>query len=158
MQVDPFETAYAESYPTVDQLSVFMANGVGQLARLTRVFSNTDVHILGLSVVNAVDCAIIRMVVDQPDAAYQCLQQAGFGINQAEILVVALPPGKQALLHTWVALLGAECNVSYTYPLLCRPHGQAALAVQSDNIEQACDVLRHKGFAVLDQDDLAGGE
>lgn len=157
MQVDPFETAFAESYPTVEQLSVFMSNGVGQLARLTRVFSNTDIHILGLSVVNSIDCAIIRMIVDQPDSAHESLHRAGFALNQTEILVVTLPPGKQALLHTWVALLSAECNVAYTYPLLARPQGQAALAVQADNIEQASDVLRHKGFSVLDQSDLAGG-
>lgn len=154
MSLEPFETAFASGYPAARQLSVFIDNRVGQLARLTRVFSNTDIHILGLSVVNSVDCAIIRMIVDRPDEAHELLQHAGFAVNQTEILVVSLPEGKQALLLTWVALMGAECNIAYTYSLLSRPNGHAALAVQADNQEQASVVLQEKGFTVLDQSDL----
>lgn len=154
MDTEPFETAYAEGFPTVTQLSVFFENRVGQLLRLTRLFDETDIHILGLSVVNSVDCAIIRMIVDDPETAHNMLTQSGFATNQTDILVVSLPAGKRALLHTWVAFLSAEVNVAYAYPLLVQVDGQSALAVQADQLEQAAESLRLKGFTVLDQTDL----
>lgn len=154
MDSEPFETAYAEGFPTCQQLSVFFENRVGQLLRLTRLFDQTDIHILALSVVNSVDCAIIRMIVDDPDKAFELLTQSGFAVNQTDILVVSLPAGKRALLHTWVAFLSAEVNVAYAYGLLPQIGGLSALAVQADQLEHAAESLRLKGFTVLDQADL----
>ena len=155
MDTEPFDTAYASGFPTVQQLSVFFENRLGQLLRLTQLFDKTDIRILGLSVVNSVDCAIIRMIVDDPDLAYDHLHEGGFAVNQTEILVVSLPHGKRALLHTWVAFLSAEVSIAYAYPLLSQPRGQSALAVQADQLEHASEALQDKGFTVLDQTDLA---
>ncbi|MCP4248450.1 MAG: acetolactate synthase [bacterium] len=154
MSLEPFETAHAHDYPTVRQLSVFIENRVGQLLRLTRLLDRTEIHILAISVVNSVDCAIIRMIVDDPDDAVAVFREGGFKVSEAELIVVSLPPGKRALLHTWMALLSGEVNIGYTYPLMIQPHGAPALAVQIDENEMAIDVLRAKKFVVLDQSDL----
>jgi len=154
MAIEPFETAYAAGFPTVDQLSVFMDNRVGQLLRLTKLLEKTDIRILALSVVNFMDCAIVRMIVDDPDAAAERLQDGGFALSQNEIIVVQLPSGKRALLQTSATLLRAEVNVAYTYPLLSRPGGRPAMAVQTDSLEMAARVLHEEGFTVLDQSDL----
>ncbi len=155
MATEPFETAYASGFPTVQQLSVFFDNRVGQLLRLTRLFDETDIRIVAISVVHSVDCGIIRMIVDKPQSAQTMLNEAGFAVVVTDVLVVSLPPGKRALLHTWVAFLSAEVNVAYAYALLTRPEGRPALVVQADQLEQAADSLRSKGFTVLDQSDLA---
>lgn len=139
---------------TVRQQSVFVENRVGQLLQLTRLFDRTDIRILAVSVVYSVDCAICRMIVDDPDKAYDLLVGAGFKVSETELIVVSLPHGKRALLHTWTALLAAEINIYYTYPLLVHPRGAAAIAVLPDNIEQAIQTLRQKKFEVLTQDDL----
>lgn len=154
MDIQPFETAEANSYPTVRQQSVFIENRVGQLLRLTRLFDQTDIRILAVSVVYSVDCAIVRMILDDPDRGYEVLTDAGFQVSETEMIVVSLPPGKRALLHTWAALLGGEINIHYTYPLLIQPKGCAAIAVLPDHIENAIKVLRERNFEVLDQEDL----
>ena len=66
MDTEPFETAQASGIPLVRQFSVFMENRVGALLRLTKTFERTDLHILALSVVDSVDCAVIRMIVICP--------------------------------------------------------------------------------------------
>ncbi len=154
MSLQPLETAEAHDYPGVRQLSVFIENRVGQLARLTRLLERTDVRILAISVVNSIDCAIIRMIVDQPDEADALFRANGFAVSQTELIVVSLPPGKRALLHITMALMAGEVNVAYTYPLLVQPHGAPALAVQADNMEIAVSILRAKKFDVLAQSDL----
>lgn len=150
MAVEPFETAQAQGFPTVRQQSVFIENRVGQLLRLTRLFDQTDIRIVAVSVVYSVDCAICRMILDDPDRAYEVLTDARFQVSEAELIVVRLPHGKRALLHTWAALLTAEINIHYTYPLLVRPGGDAAIAVVCDNMEEAIRILGERGFELLD--------
>lgn len=157
MSLEPFETAESQDHPTVRQLSIFIENQVGQLLQLTRLLDQTDIRILAVSVVNAVDCAVIRMIVDDPDQAGELFRRSRFSVSEAELIVVSLPPGKRGLLHTWMALLAGEVNINYTYPLLVRPHGAPAMAVQADNLEMAVAVLRTKRFDVLDQSDLLKG-
>lgn len=136
---------------------MFIENQVGQLLRLTRLFDGIDVRILALSVVYSVDCAITRMVLDDPEEAHSTLRKHGFPVSDSELVVVGLPHGKRGLLDVWAALLRGEVNVHYTYPLLVRPRGHAAIAVQADNNELAVQVLREMRFDVLDQSDLADG-
>lgn len=154
MDIEPYTTAQAHDQPAVRQQSVFIENRVGQLLRLTRLFDQTEIRILAVSVVNSIDCAICRMILDDPDRAYDVMTQARFQVSETDLIVVSLPHGKRALLHTWTALLGAEVNIHYTYPLIVHPRECAALAVMPDNIEHAIRVLRDRNFVLLDQSDL----
>ena len=154
MATEPLGTAQAHDSPTVRQQSVFFENRVGQLLRLTRLFDGTGIRILAVSVVNSVDCAICRMILDDPDLAYDVMSNARFQTSEAELLVVSLPHGKRALLQTWAALLSREINIHYTYPLLVRPKGFPAIAVLPDDLDQGICVLRERGFDLLDQSDL----
>lgn len=154
MSLEPFETAEAHDDLTVQQLSVFLENRLGQLLQLTRLLDQTDVHILAISVVNSVDCAVVRMIVDQPDHAASLFREHRFGVSESELLVVSLPPGKRGLLRIWSALLGGEVNITYTYPLLVRPYGSPAVAIQTDDAEMGIKVLQSKKFVVLSQSDL----
>ena len=154
MATEPLETAEAHDWPTVRQQSVFVENRVGQLLALARLFDQTDIRILAVSIVYSVDCSICRMLLDDPDTANELLLGARFQVSETELIVVSLPPGKRALLHMWAALLGGEISIHYTYALLIHPYGTAAVAVLPDNIEQAVETLRQRKFQLLSQKDL----
>ena len=49
----------------------------------------------------------------------------------------------------------AEVNVHFTYALLLRPRGQAALALHVDDNECAISVLSGAGFKLLSQADIS---
>src|SRR6266566_4584650 len=53
------------------------------------------------------------------------------------------------------ALFMAEVNVHFTYPLLMRPRGQAALALHVDDNDCAISVLTGEGFQLLSQSDIS---
>lgn len=154
MSIEPFETAEAYSLPNVRQISIFLDNRVGQLLNLTKAFGGTSIRILGLSILNAADCAIARLLVDDVDEAERVLRQRGFAVTTCEVLVVEMPPGKTGLLTICSALLAAEVNIHYVYPLLSTPSGTPALALLPDDLEMASSLLRQKGFTVLDESDL----
>ena len=65
-----------------------------------------------------------------------------------------LPAGPQSLVDLCTALLQAEINIHYAYPLIVHPHGRCAVAMHIDNIEQASATLHAKGFEILCEADL----
>ncbi|MGB9623493.1 MAG: acetolactate synthase [Phycisphaerae bacterium] len=158
MTPEPLETQEASGFPFARQLSVFLENRLGQLLAMAKLFDQTEVRILGLSVVYSVDCAVVRLLVDEPDEAAQLLRKNGFAVSESDILVVNLPPGKRGLMAICAALVGAEVSIQYTYPLLTRPNGRPAVALQVDDLDMALQTLTSQRFQVLDQDDLRGGD
>jgi hypothetical protein len=154
MSLEPFETAEAHDSPLVTQLSVFVDDRVGQLLKLTQLFENTAIHILGLMVVNLTDSAVVRLIVDDPDEATEVLSRARFPVTENEVLVVCVPHGKRALLELWSTVLGAEINVHYTYALMGLTHGRPVLAVHAEDPGMAYEALTRRRFVCLSQSDL----
>lgn len=153
MAREPYETVQGQGLPAVRQLSVFLDNRLGQLLRLTQIIEQTDVRILGLSVSDSVDYAVIRLISDSPDAAREVLRTAGFAVSVSEVIVVRLPAGKRGLLTVWQSLLSSEINIGYCYPLLPDERG-AAIVMSVDNLEIATDTLIRYKLDVLGESDL----
>lgn len=154
MNTEPLDTLEGSGYPTCQQLSVFLENRVGQLLRLTRVLDAEEIRILALSVEGSVDCAIVRMIVNDPDTATSLMSDAGFAVASTEVLVVELPAGKRGILSVCAALISGEVNINYTYPILGQSDRGPCLAIQVDNLTLAVNVLSRKKFVVLDQHEL----
>ena len=153
MSAEPLETAEGSDHPCCRQLSVFLENRVGQLLRIARLLEDEPVHILGLSVDASVDCAIVRLLVDDPDLAHQILSDARFALSQSEVLVVPLPSEK-GILTVCSALIAGEVNINYVYTVWTTRDRQPCLAIQVDDIQNAIPVLRSKRFRILDQSEL----
>ncbi|MCZ6682000.1 MAG: acetolactate synthase [Planctomycetota bacterium] len=151
-----YETAGSIRTPSVRQLSVFLDDRVGALLRLFQSFEDTSIKILALSVVHAIDCAIVRLIVDDGDSAVRILKERKFPISETEMIVVEMPHG-HGLRSICSALLTAEINIEYVYPLLVRPTGRAALAIHTDDLETAAEVLKNRNCTLLSEDDLGPG-
>jgi hypothetical protein len=149
-----FSTARGRDWPSVRQFNVFLENRVGALHRVVRLFDTTEIRIVSLMVVDSADCAIIRIVLSDPERALGILEQAKLPFTESDLLVVQLPPGRQALLQICKGLLAAEINIHYAYPLLVGPQGHAALALHVDERENATQVLGRQGFTIFTESDL----
>lgn len=154
MNVEPFQTAEGSDFPLCRQLSIFLENRVGQLLRITRLLENEPVHILGLSVDASVDCAILRLLVDDPDLAHQILSDANFALSDSDILVVELPAHKRGILSVCNALIRGEVNINYVYSVWTMQERNPCLAIQVDDIQAALVVLQNNKFRVLNQGEL----
>ncbi len=84
------------------------------------------------------------------------LHDKRFPVSESEVLVVELPQG-QGLMSICAALLSAEVNLAYAYPLLVRPSGRAVLAIYPDDHEAAAEVLRSRKLTLMSEEDLGSG-
>ncbi len=99
--------------------------------------------------VDTVECAIIRMLVTQPERAYEILDHNGYKFVEVDMVVIEIPVHQESHLSTiFHTLLRAESNVHYTYPVIGHM-GKPALAINVDNVELAIRVLGEAGFMVL---------
>src|SRR5229473_2950581 len=106
-----YATARGRDWPSVRQFNVFLENRLGALLNVVRRFETTDVRIVSLTVVDSADCAIIRMVLSDPERALEIFHDAGPPITESELLVVQLPAGDHPLLQICKALLAAEIGI-----------------------------------------------
>src|SRR3954467_11850003 len=103
-----FDTARGRDWPSVRQFNVFLENRLGALLNVVRRFETTDIRIVSFTVVDSADCAIIRMVLSDPERALEVFRLGKLPVTESDLLVVQLPDGDQPLLNICKALLGAE--------------------------------------------------
>lgn len=150
-------TARGREWPSVRQYNVFLANRMGALLDLVRRFETTDVRLVALTVVENADCAIIRLVPSHAERAYEILQQAKLPFTESDLLVVKLPDNDQPLVTICKAMLGAEIDIHYAYPLMIGvgPMGNTAVALHVEDHETAANTLSNLGFTIYTENDLS---
>jgi hypothetical protein len=149
-----FATARGRDWPSVRQFNVFLENRLGALLDVVRRFENSDIRIVALTVVDSADCAIIRLVLNDPERALEIFHKAELPITQSDLLVVQLPEGDQPLVQISKALLTAEINIHYAYPILVGPRGNAALALHVEDHETGAQTLERQGFTLYSEGDF----
>jgi hypothetical protein len=152
----PLETSQGYAPPIVTQVSVFLANKVGRLLDLVEAFDRAgDCQICALSVHEASDCAIVRLITNNSAAAKGILRRQNMPYSETDILVVELTQGK-TLANLCVPLLSAELNIHFAYPLMLRPNGTPTIALAVDDLTLAGQILRRKEFRLFGECDLPG--
>ena len=148
-------TARAKPGPLVRQFSVFLENKCGRLLDFIRIFGESNIHILGLSVVDTTDSAVVRLVVDDPDKANEIFYKNNIPFSDTDLIVIELPHGPDGLVSLLKALLQAEINIYYTYSLIVRPRDRPLLAFHVEDNDLSAEVLKRNGFTTLGQADLS---
>lgn len=143
------------SAPEVKHFSVFLENKVGALLEVVKLLNEHNVIVLALSISDSSETSIGRFVVSDPERVQALFSEHDIPHSVCEILVVELNEGASDLARVLAALLMAEVNVFFSYPLLTRPRGRAVLAMHLDDTECASSVLRGQGFKTLSQTDLS---
>lgn len=138
----------------VKQFSVFAENRVGRLSDLIVLLQSNDVHVMAITVIDTIDTAIVRLVVDDPDKARDLMAQHGFAFHETEIVAVEIQ-AESDLKGVLAALLEAEVNIHYVYSFIKRPEGRSGLVLNVEDSDIASQSLNHRGFKVLTQRDIA---
>jgi hypothetical protein len=137
------------------QISIFVQNKPGRLAKVTRILGEANVDIRALSVAEIGDFGIIRLIVDKPEAAVEALEAKGVTVKLTEVLAVEMEnrPGGLAKV---AELLGDEgVNIEYAYAFMTRDPEKAVLLMRADNKSRAENILKEANIRVFSDDDLA---
>lgn len=155
MDTPELQTAKGPLEDEVRQFSVFVENKVGRLLDIVKMFTQAQIHVVALSILDTADAAIVRLVTDDPDKARALFQEHGLAFTEVSLVVVELTSSATDLQAVLTALLQAECNIHSSYSLLTRPRGKAALALHVEDSDVASSVLQASQFKLLTQRDIS---
>ena len=145
---------HGRSWPSVAQFSVFLENRVGQLSRSFAPFRARRSD-------RGPDDLRLSRLLDPPAPPESSRARPGnpppeqLAFAENELLVAELPTGPPSLSDMCAALLQAEINIHYAYPLSSTRATARPCRLHVDNIEQANRTLHSMGFDLLCEADLA---
>jgi hypothetical protein len=138
----------------IKQISLFVENKPGRMAKVSKTLSDAGVNIRALTVAEAGDFGVIRMVVDDPERGYQVLHDSGFTVSETEVLAVEMrdiPGGLYEIVNT---LGESDVNVDYAYAFVTTKAERAMLIIRVDNLEKARKVLTGAGIKLATKDEI----
>ena len=131
--------------PVVRQLSVFLANKPGVLARLCKTFAKHNINIQAISVSDTVDHAVVRMVTNNPTKARSLLEDCGILVVDTDVLALSIPDKPGQLATVAQKLSTAKINIEYSYGTTGRAgDGSGIFIMRVSDIPKAKRVLKLK--------------
>ncbi len=123
------------------QLAVFLDNRPGMLARTCQALAAAKINILALSILDTVDHAIVRMVVDQTKEAEQVLARLHAMVQRRDVVVMDVPNTVGALAGIAERLAQVGINLEYAYCTATAAQGSGALVLRTNDLEATINAL-----------------
>jgi len=131
----------------IKQLSVFLEDKSGRLTDLTKILAENDINITALSIADAADYGIIRMVVGRPELAVAVLKANGFSVNLTDVACFIIPNEPGGLYHALKILAENHINIDYMYAFATET--TASVIIRSASIQEVIDVLQKNKLELL---------
>jgi hypothetical protein len=124
---------------------------------LMDLLNDRRVNLLGMSVVDSTDWAVVRAVFSEPEKAKVVLDEAGLAHTDTEVLLVELH-SDEALGEICGHLLRGEISIHFAFCLLVRSHGNPVMALHVDDTVLAKQILLRHGVTLVGEGDIGDGE
>lgn len=133
------------------QLSVFVENKVGTLARVTTVFRENNINIRAIAAFDSPDFGILRVIVDKPEEARKILSEKSFAVKITEVIAVELEdkPGDLDRVLNIVSENGLSLN--YIYSFVIQGKEAPLMVMNIENMEEAVRVLKKNQVKVSER-------
>ena len=137
----------------ITQLSVFLENKPGQLARAIKIISNGGVNIRALSLADTRDFGILRLIVSDVGKARELLHELSI-VTETPVIAVRMDDQAGALNDVLQALNKANINVEYVYAFTGNDALSAYVVFRVDDVAHAETVLREGGVPTLTDEEI----
>ncbi len=136
----------------VKQISVFLENKPGRLARVTQMLGQANVNIRAFMVAEAGEFGMIRVIVDDPGRAVDLLSSKGLICRAADVVCVEIPDEVGQLAHISSLLSDSSVNIDCAYAFMTGS-GKAIIVLRLDDIQKGIAVLGDD-YRLLGPDDI----
>lgn len=138
----------------IKQLSIFLENKSGRICEIAELLGNAGINIRALSLADAADFGVMRVITDRLDEALRCLKDNQIATSLTSVVAVEIPDRPGGLAQAMKVLAASGLNVEYMYSIPEKKHDNAIMIMRIENIEAAVNSLRENGLKILQQDDV----
>ena len=140
----------------IKQLSVFIENTPGRLAKIMTKIADAGINIYALSIADTADFGILRLIVDDAESAKEIMKAQGLMVKMTDVLAVALEHRSGGLAAVLNELAQVGASIEYMYASTSRAQGHDAMAIISlSNQPEVLENLKNTGIRMLSKEDIA---
>jgi hypothetical protein len=136
------------------QLSLFLENQPGALSRPMRLLAKAKFNILTLSIAEANQFGILRLILRDWEDAKKLLEKHGFVVRVTDMVAVEVSDQPGGLSKILDVLEKARINVEFMYAFTEKRENRAVLVFRFDDPDMAIMVLRRRKVNVVASVDL----
>ncbi|MFX0070091.1 MAG: ACT domain-containing protein [Candidatus Hermodarchaeota archaeon] len=134
------------------QISVFLPNQPGILAKFTEILMTKNINMRAISVAETADYGILRILVDKVNECVDVLKENNFLVSTTDVIAVDIPDTPGALHEIAKTLGDNNINIEYLYSTLVK--NEAIIVLRIDNINKAIEVLKDKGVKLIEKQEF----
>jgi len=138
----------------IKQLSVFVENKPGRLTAVIEALGKNNVNMSALSLADTSEYGILRVIVDNPEAAAEILKGIGVIVKITKVLAVSMDDTPGGLSKILDVFLKNGINVDYMYAFVGKTADKAVMVVKVSDASKAEEALLSAGIQTLDTDDV----
>jgi len=136
----------------VQQISVFLDNRPGSLSEVLAHLDRSQIRIFALSIADAGEFGLIRMITEDPERAARALEEADVNLAKSrkniEVTVI-LTTDKDHISRITKILSDNGLNIEYAYSSAVHIDGKFALVLRVNDLNKAEQTLKENNIAVL---------
>ncbi len=133
----------------VKQISVFVENTSGRLAKVTKILAEKNIDIQALCIADTTDFGILRMIVNKPDEAKAAIREAGFAVKTTEVIAVSIEDAPGGLHKAMQILAQSDIGIEYMYAFTEKRRNDALVILRVENNDDAAKALTAGGVEVI---------
>lgn len=140
----------------VKQLSVFIQNKPGHLARITEILKDEKIDIRAINVSEGNDFGILRLLVDDTYKAQYALTENNYLCRIAEVLAIEPEDRIGIMNEIFEALSQNDINLNYIYSTI-RPYRdkQPIIVLKTSDQEKARQVIDDLGINFITNQEIS---
>lgn len=138
----------------IKQISIFVENKKGALAKVLKCLSDNAVSLRAMSIADTKDFGILRVIVDDKEKASEALkkQEIVFSVNDVIAAEAADVPG--GLASVLNVLMDADIDIEYTYAFVVENGERACAILRVSDTALAEEVLKAAGVPLVSEEDI----
>ena len=137
----------------ITQLSVFLMNQPGALVDAIKSISDAGINIRAMSIAEANDFGILRIIVSDSDAVCKLLSDQ-YLFSKTEVVAARMNDRSGALYPILVVLNEANINIEYMYAFTGSGPEEAYVVFRVNDVKTAEEVLNANGIKTLTDENL----
>ncbi|WP_080904271.1 acetolactate synthase [Parabacteroides sp. Marseille-P3160] len=137
---------------TINQISIFLENKYGKLCEILSLLADENIRIIAATVADTSEYGILRLIVSEPEKAYQLLKKHNVSANLTEVLAIVTDPQAGSFAGTLCCFTKAGLSIEYMYCFSTKD--KSILILRTSNQEDGREVVRRQKLAYIVENDL----
>lgn len=140
----------------IKQLSVFVENKKGKLAEIISALGKSGVDVSALSIADATDFGVLRLIVNDIELARGVLSELGIIYKVNRVIGVAVDDTPGGLARALDVIKNEGISVEYIYAFVGRSEKGAMVVLRTNDNDKAIAALIDDGVTILNDEEIYG--